>query len=280
LPRIEPRSRTRHNIFRVRSAGACARTRRIVAALLILVWALPATASAGAAPPTLAAPGYFANGVRGALAPGIVPFEPQYPLWTDGAHKRRWVRLPPGTSIDASDPDVWVFPVGTQFWKEFAFERPIETRYMERLADGTWLFAAYAWNEEASEAVLAPERGIRHAAESAPGVPYDIPGKVDCLACHGGHPATVLGFSTLQLSPDRDPRAPNAYPPPAGSLDLAVLVERGLVTGLPEGLVTHPTRVWAANGWYREALGYLLGKCAHWHNDRGPLAELGVSLAV
>jgi hypothetical protein len=251
--------------------------------LLSLLWGLLAALSVGAAPaapPTLAATGYYANGSRGALAPGILPFEPQYPLWTDGAHKRRWILLPPGTAIDASDPEVWVFPVGTRFWKEFAFDRPIETRYMERLADGTWLFAAYAWNEEATEAVLAPERGVRHAAESAPGVPYDIPGRVDCLACHGGHPATVLGFSTLQLSPDRDPRAPNAYPPPPDSLDLAVLVKRGLVTGLPEELVAEPPRIWAANGWERAALGYLHGNCAHCHNERGPLADLGLSLAV
>src|SRR5688500_6556239 len=36
-------------------------------------------------------------------------FVPQYPLWSDGASKRRWIRLPEGGAIDASDPDYWRF---------------------------------------------------------------------------------------------------------------------------------------------------------------------------
>ena len=47
-------------------------------------------------------------------------FTPTWRLWTDGAVKRRWVSLPPGGTIDTSDPDRWVFPVGTRFFKEFA----------------------------------------------------------------------------------------------------------------------------------------------------------------
>ena len=41
----------------------------------------------------------------GACIPDVLTYVPQYPLWSDGAQKRRWMRLPPGTSIDASDPD-------------------------------------------------------------------------------------------------------------------------------------------------------------------------------
>jgi hypothetical protein len=49
--------------------------------------------------------------------PQVVAFAPQYPLWSDGAGKRRWLSLPPGQAIDASDPDAWQFPVGTRLWK-------------------------------------------------------------------------------------------------------------------------------------------------------------------
>ena len=49
--------------------------------------------------------------------------------------KRRWISLPPGSAIDASDPDAWAFPVGTRLWKEFSFGgQRVETRYMERQA--------------------------------------------------------------------------------------------------------------------------------------------------
>ena len=44
------------------------------------------------------------------IDPRNLAFAPQYPLWTDGAAKRRWISLPPGTAIDASDPENWVFP--------------------------------------------------------------------------------------------------------------------------------------------------------------------------
>ena len=49
----------------------------------------------------------------GKLNPDVLPFSPQYPLWSDGAAKRRLIWLPPGTSIDAGAPDAWQFPPGT-----------------------------------------------------------------------------------------------------------------------------------------------------------------------
>jgi mono/diheme cytochrome c family protein len=111
-------------------------------------------------------------------------------------------------------------------------------------------------------------------------VPYDIPGSADCRACHGGHPATVLGFSALQLSSDRDPLAPHAAAPEPGSVDLEALVARGLIEGLPAAIAAHPPRIAARSAVERAALGYLHGNCSACHNARGPLADLGLSLAV
>jgi len=94
----------------------------------------------------------------GLYAPGtttvrseILSFAPQYPLWSDGTTKRRWIALPTGTEIDATRPDAWDFPVGTRLWKEFSFGRRVETRYIERLADGSWRFATYLWNADGTE---------------------------------------------------------------------------------------------------------------------------------
>src|SRR5687768_3251660 len=62
-------------------------------------------------------------------------FSPQYPLWSDGATKRRWVRLPAGSQINAADPGKWELPVGTKFWKEFSFNgRKTETRFLWQTA--------------------------------------------------------------------------------------------------------------------------------------------------
>lgn len=178
------------------------------AGTLLAIVALPALAvalQATAAPVRLADTGLYTDGRTETLASGVLAYAPQYPLWTDGATKRRWILLPPGASIDATDPDRWVFPVGTKLWKEFSFARRVETRFMELRSDGEWTFATYAWSVDGKEATLAPPRGSKGAHTLADGTRYDLPSQSDCRACHEAHPTRVLGFGALQLSPDRDP---------------------------------------------------------------------------
>jgi hypothetical protein len=249
-----------------------------VLALVSIATARTAAAERKSAPKRLADTGLYADFATKTVRADNLPFTPQYPLWTDGAAKKRWIHLPPGTAIDASDADVWKFPIGTKVWKEFAFERRIETRYMERGADGRWIYATYVWSQDERDAVLAPERGIRNAYELEGGAHYEVPGVMDCRACHQGHPAEVLGFSALQLSTDRDPLAPHAAKPAADELDLKRLVERGLVRGLADEFVAHAPRIDASSPRARAALGYLHGNCGHCHNARGPLADLGMAL--
>ncbi len=211
--------------------------------------------------------------------PRHLAFSPQYPLWTDGATKRRWIALPPGRPIDASDPDAWIFPVGTRLWKEFSFAgRRVETRYLERLGDGQWLYAAYEWSPDGSEARLAPERGKRNAYPLATGRSHTIPGVVDCKVCHQGGRSEVLGFSALQLSPERDPGALHAELQPGAGIDLQSLVEKGLLVGLPKPLQATPPQIVARSATERAALGYMHGNCGHCHNEQGPLQNIGLFL--
>jgi hypothetical protein len=231
-------------------------------------------------PPRLSQTGLFAVGEPGRIAPGLQAFTPQYPLWSDGAAKRRWIALPPGTAIDASDADAWQFPPGTRLWKEFALDgRPVETRVIERRADGQWLFGSYVWQPDGREAWLAPPRGQVLALATAPGGRYEVPGRGDCLACHDGAAVPVLGFGALQLSPDRDPLAPHREPPRQPDLDLPALVRLGLLRGLPAALLAAPPRIAAADARERAALGYLHGNCAHCHNDDGNPAPVALRLA-
>jgi hypothetical protein len=263
--------------------------RSIVAVMIALAWWLLLTAGAARAagpaipplPRTLAGTGLYAAGSVTEITPAAIPFSPQYPLWSDGATKRRWIALPPGTAIDASNPDAWVFPVGTKLWKEFSLGRRVETRYIERVADGSWRFATYVWNEQGTEATLAPAGGIaalplRRASRDGP---YAIPAELDCRACHEGAPAPVLGFSALQLSPERDPLAPHAE---ASSIDLRALVARGLVRNLPPSVLATPPRIAARTPTERAALGYLHGNCGHCHSapdDSSAAVPVGIVLA-
>jgi len=238
---------------------------------------LPAVVRAEELPRRLADTGLYVGGGT-QVRPDVLPFSPQYPLWSDGAAKRRWIWLPPGTSIDASQPDAWDFPRGTRLWKEFAHGRALETRFIERASDGSWRFGSYVWNAAGTDAVLAPASGIRELpAPEAPGAHYTIPSVDDCRACHDGAPVPVLGFSALQLSPDRDPLAPHADA--ARGVDLRVLAARGLLNNLAPELLANPPRIPAANAAERAALGYLHGNCGNCHNDDGPLAVLDLTLA-
>jgi hypothetical protein len=269
-----------------KGSGAGRRRRLVLAAATVVlavalftsVEAVPQPAAAKP-PPALQDTGLYSDFATLQVDPGHLAFSPQYPLWTDGAAKRRWISLPPGGAIDASEPDAWSFPIGTRLWKEFSFGgQRVETRYMERQADGQWLYAAYAWSPDGREAQLVSERGRRGAYPLGGGRSHAIPGVSDCKACHQGGRSEVLGFSALQLSPDRDPGAPHAEPPPFPEVDLEYLVAKGLLVGLPKSLRETPPRIVAASATERAALGYLHGNCGHCHNDRGSLQNIGLFL--
>src|SRR5262249_35165170 len=82
----------------------------------------PPPALIARAPVMLSATGLFADVQTDRLADDVAPYSPRFELWSDGATKRRWVYLPPGTRIDTSDMNAWQFPEGTKLWKEFTQE--------------------------------------------------------------------------------------------------------------------------------------------------------------
>jgi hypothetical protein len=214
----------------------------------------------------------------GEIDPANLPFAPQYPLWSDGATKSRWIRLPDDTRIDVSDVDLWRFPEGTKIWKEFAWGgRKVETRMLWKVG-GEWRFAAYAWNEAQTDALLAPPSGVPDVHEIAPGVRHAIPGTDDCRSCHGSSPGTVLGFNALQLSDDRDPLAPHAEPLRPGDVTLRSLLDLDLLHPRREELGTDPPRIRDRDPVARAAVGYLAANCGGCHNAAGPLARVGLDL--
>jgi hypothetical protein len=228
----------------------------------------PGTPGIAPLPERLSATGLHEEGSL-RLRADLQAFSPQYPLWSDAASKRRWLLLPPGTAIDAADPDAWEFPPGTRLWKEFSHGAAVETRFIERLADGSWRFATYLWNADGSEAMLVPEAGIEVDVAGAPRGRYRLPSRDDCRACHAGAATPVLGVGALQLSADRDPLAPHAEPRQAGDADLRALVDRGWLVNLPPALLATPPRIAARTATERAALGYLHGNCAHCHHRSG-----------
>ncbi len=217
------------------------------------------------APRLLSQTGLFVPGTT-TVAAGNRAYSPQYPLWTDGARKSRWIRLPDGASIDARDDAGWGFPVGTKFWKEFSFGgRRAETRLLWRARADKWVFASYVWNEDQTDAVLAPAEGLRQVADVGDGRRHSIPSIDDCHSCHEN--GNVLGFTALQLSTDRDPLAPHAETLSPDMLTVKTLVDEQRLRPARPDLVSHPPRIEVESAMGRAALGYLATNCGICHHD-------------
>lgn len=233
---------------------------------------LSVCASVGAAEPPalLSQTGLYQDVERKLVDPANELFEPRFPLWTDGAVKSRWIRLPAGGRVDTGDMDRWVFPVGTRFWKEFSFRdgegalRRVETRYIEKTGPAEWTFASYAWREDESDAELAGKDGLPDRFPTGGGTSHDIPARWQCAACHSRGGDKILGFDALQLA-----RAGGSGP----GLDLETLAARGLITRAPARVPGIEGS--AAAG---RALGYVHGNCGHCHNPAGVAGRLGMTL--
>ncbi len=205
-------------------------------------------------------PGLYVDGSCTVLAEGVRFFQPRYWLWTDGADKKRYIYLPPGTQIDTTDPDGWVFPVGTRLYKTFLVDGVrIETRLLEKRADvdadgGTgepyWIHVAYAW-DAAQTSVNAVPDGV----EDALGTDHDIPSSEQCLTCHTPVARDMgLGFSAIQLNHD------------LSGLSLAMLrADQRLTADISLDAARIP-----GDSVENEALGYLHANCGHCHG--GPAA--------
>ena len=162
----------------------------------------------------------FADALGREPVSGFVPFDVRSALWSDGAFKRRFFMLPEGASIAYRDPGIWTFPEGTILIKEFAIEgrrgdpstlRPVETRFLIVRDDGDWDRYSYAWDQDATEAVLRPAAPplaiVDFAIEDELGAPavhsHFYPTRAQCLSCHQA-PGTVLGLQTAMLNRNFD----------------------------------------------------------------------------
>jgi hypothetical protein len=214
-------------------------------------------------PERLSGTGLYADIGTGRIAEGVLAYRPAFALWSDGADKRRWIYLPPGSRIDTSDMDEWEFPDGTKIWKEFSLAGTrLETRLFEKRGSlaGDWIAVAYVWNEDGKDAVVAPWGVV-----NARGTNHDVPAGGECLACHGGRRSRILGFSAIQLSPQPLSSDPSAAADAPGEVDLMALAGAGRLTDPPPGPFVVP-----GDQTERAALGYLHANCSHCHNQTRP----------
>lgn len=127
----------------------------------------------------------------------VLPYLPASTLFTDYAHKKRFVWLPPGTKgTYVADDKIFDLPVGAALIKTFYYDnvqplnntRIIETRIMIRKASG-WMFADYVWNEDQTEAYYDLAGSYTNVSwkednNVIKSANYRIPNEVQCVICH------------------------------------------------------------------------------------------------
>ena len=215
------------------------------------------------------------------LAPraGLVPYEVNAPLWSDGAVKSRWIYVPQGRHIGFAATGPWSFPAGTVLVKHFeiatdethpdAPRRRLETRFLVRDAAGGAFGATYRWRPDGSDAdLLESGRTEEVAIRTADGErtqTWSYPSPRNCLSCHTPAAGYVLGVNARQLNgegghPLVDWSRAGMFGEP---LDEATLA------GLPRLVALDDPRV----GPGEKVRSYLDVNCAHCHRPGGVRAR-------
>jgi len=208
-------------------------------------------------PMLLSQTGLYTNVATGELAPGVEGYQPQFALWSDTATKKRWIKLPPGSKIDTSDMNYWVFPTDTKLFKEFSRDGVrVETRMIWKHGAGDWFMMAYEWNANQDEAVAVPNGEM-----NASGTQHDIPAQEGCTTCHGTMKDRVLGFTAIQLSHG------------LAGINLMQASSMGWFTTPPAANFVVP-----GDAVDRAALGYLHANCGLCHNDKSKVFLITVDV--
>ena len=210
----------------------------------------------------------------------VFPYDINSPLFSDYAHKARFIKLPVGAAMKYQSEEVFEFPVGTVLVKNFYypadFQKPdenkriIETRLLIRTEEEWgWDALVYQWNNEQTEAirlVLGAELPVEWTDEQGilQRINYSIPSQPQCKSCHdfnGGF--TPIGPSARQLNRDNQLQDWHAA---------------NLLDSLPESLpilVDYRNESVILND---RARAWLEINCAHCHRREGPAKNSGLYL--
>lgn len=218
---------------------------------------------------------------------GVLPYQLNAPLWSDGASKQRWFVLPEGATLTAgqSGPigvpndalQAWDFPIGTLLIKHFALgegNKPVETRFMRREQNG-WGAYTYRWNDAGTDADLILGGGQYSYEVVQGGKPvkqtWTVPSMGQCFACHKGPTLQeqALGPQTAQLN-----RASTAL---NGAQQLELWGKLGLLSSAPSAKDTLALADLAvvdqggglSGDFTKPARAYLHSNCAHCHRPGG-----------
>lgn len=233
----------------------------------------------------------FFEGTISELKPtkGVIPYELNSTLFSDYAHKARFVKFPAGISASYHPTEVMNFPVGTILIKNFYYpidfrhpkgeKRIVETRLLIHKEEG-WQALPYVWNEEQTEASLQitgatkavswiNDKGVQINLD------YSVPNMNQCRSCHlYNNKIKPIGPTARQLNKD--------YPYSEGIKmnQLAHWQALGHLNELPRQtdwpkLVSYEDTSASLDD---RARAYLEINCGHCHRKEGPAKNSALEL--
>lgn len=170
-------------------------------------------------PRKLSESGLFKSVKGHVMQPALIPYSVNASLWSDGAHKERWIALPGADlHIDFTASRGWNCPDQTVLVKSFALEmvqgnpasrRWIETRFLTKQGS-EWFGYSYQWDDAQTDGVLVDAKGLdrEFSIQTKPnGVRKQVwhyPSRTECMVCHSRAANFVLGLSELQMNKVHD----------------------------------------------------------------------------
>ncbi len=228
-------------------------------------------------PTKLSETGLFADLKNDVPAAGVIPYQINAEPWADGTTAKRYVALPGGarlTTYEKTDVQVGLikgefqFPTDGVLAKTIYLEmeagkpasrRRVETQVLHYDVD-TWKAYNYIWNDEQTEATLAPDVSTDRAFvikdEKATGgqrqQTWHHASRTECILCHTTRAASIHGFR---------------YPQLRNLSQLASLEIFG--EPLPETINAYPVISDASKTLDERVRAYLHINCAHCHRRGG-----------
>lgn len=207
----------------------------------------------------------------------VIPYEPITPLFSDYAHKKRFIWMMPDSSANyVNDTSLLDFPDGTVFIKNFYYDnvlplhnrKILETRLLIK-KNGEWIFADYIWNSSQTEAYYSLNGSYQQVDwkddnGNTKSVNFRIPSEAECHTCHkSNNQNTPIIPKPLHLN--------KVFPYPDGAMNqLQKLQEVGYLNG------TIPPNVYSVVDWMdvtqpleMRMRSYLDANCANCHSDEG-----------
>lgn len=222
-------------------------------------------------------------------ADDVLPYSLNSPLFSDYAHKLRFLKMPKGIKVNYNPDSVLQFPIGTVIAKTFYYKnderneakgrRLMETRVLVHEVKG-WKALPYIWNNEQTEATLEVAGGSESVAwidelGKKKSLEYVIPNMNQCKGCHEKQGImTPIGPSSRQLNGEF------SYGNGTHLNQLTYWKQKNAIDNLP-----NPTEIPKMPAYSDlnasldlRAKAYLDINCAHCHNPKGPAQSSGLFL--